>query len=52
VEVEIDGGVKIANAARAVQAGASVLVVASGIFHEPDPAEAARRIAEIAREAA
>jgi ribulose-phosphate 3-epimerase len=52
VELEIDGGVKIDNAARAVEAGATVLVVASGIFREPDPADAARRIAEIAREAA
>jgi ribulose-phosphate 3-epimerase len=52
VEVEIDGGVKIDNAARAVAAGATVLVVASGIFKQSDPAEAARRIAEIVREAA
>lgn len=52
VELEIDGGVKIDNAARAISSGATVLVVASGIFHEPDPAEAARTIAAIAREAA
>jgi ribulose-phosphate 3-epimerase len=52
IDLEIDGGVKIDNAARALASGATVLVVASGIFHEPDPAEAARRIAEIAREAA
>ncbi len=52
VDVEIDGGVKLDNAERAVEAGANVLVVASGIFHEPDPEEAARRIAEIVRGAA
>ena len=49
VEVEIDGGVKVDNAQRAVDAGASVLVAASGIFHTPDKAEAARRLAAIAR---
>ena len=52
VELEIDGGVKIENAVRAVEAGATVLVAASGIFRTPDPTEAARRLAEIAREAA
>jgi ribulose-phosphate 3-epimerase len=52
VELEIDGGVKIANARRAVDAGATVLVAASGIYGEPDKAEAAARLAAIAREAA
>lgn len=49
VDVEIDGGVKIHNARRAVEAGATVLVAASSIFLAPDPAEAARELAEIAR---
>jgi ribulose-phosphate 3-epimerase len=49
VDVEIDGGVKPDNARRAVDAGASVLVAASAIFRAPDPADAARRLAEIAR---
>jgi ribulose-phosphate 3-epimerase len=48
VEVEIDGGVKVENAQRAVDAGASVLVSASGIFKAPDKVEAARTLAEIA----
>jgi ribulose-phosphate 3-epimerase len=48
VELEIDGGVKIENAARAVAAGATVLVAASGVFAEPDPADAARALADIA----
>jgi ribulose-phosphate 3-epimerase len=52
VELEIDGGVKVANARRAVEAGATVLVAASGIYHEPDKAAAAARLAAIAREAA
>jgi ribulose-phosphate 3-epimerase len=48
VELEIDGGVKIENARRAVEAGATVLIAASGVFAEPDPADAARRLAAIA----
>jgi ribulose-phosphate 3-epimerase len=48
VDVEIDGGVTIENAQRAVDAGATVLVSASGIFQAPDKAEAARSLAEIA----
>jgi ribulose-phosphate 3-epimerase len=48
VELEIDGGVKIENAARAVAAGATVLIAASGVFAEPDPADAARSLAAIA----
>jgi len=51
VELEIDGGVKIDNARRAVDAGATVLVAASGLFGEPDPAETARRFAEIVKAA-
>jgi ribulose-phosphate 3-epimerase len=47
--VEIDGGVKVHNAQRAVDAGASVLVAASAIFRAPDPVAAARELAAIAR---
>jgi ribulose-phosphate 3-epimerase len=49
VDIEIDGGVKLDNAQRAVDAGATVLVSASGIYQAPDPEDAARRLAEIAR---
>jgi ribulose-phosphate 3-epimerase len=52
VDVEIDGGVKLDNAERAVRAGATVLVAASGIFREPDPAVAARALADVVKEAA
>jgi ribulose-phosphate 3-epimerase len=52
IDVEIDGGVKLDNAERAVRAGATVLIAASGIFREPDPAEAARALADIVKEAA
>jgi len=48
VELEIDGGVKLDNAQEAVDAGATVLIAASGIFAQPDPADAARRLARIA----
>jgi ribulose-phosphate 3-epimerase len=48
-DIEIDGGVKVANAKRAVDAGATVLVSASGIYQAPDPVEAARTLAAIAR---
>jgi ribulose-phosphate 3-epimerase len=51
VDLEIDGGVKLDNARRAVDAGATVLVVASGLFGRPDPAEAARALATIAEAA-
>jgi ribulose-phosphate 3-epimerase len=49
VPLEIDGGVKVDNAKRAVDAGATVLVAASGIFRQADPAGAARSLAAIAR---
>ena len=48
VDIEIDGGVKVENAQRAVDAGATVLVSASGIYRAPDKVEAARALAEIA----
>jgi ribulose-phosphate 3-epimerase len=48
VELEIDGGVKVENAARAIAAGATVLIAASGVFSQPDPAVAARELAAIA----
>ena len=48
VDVEIDGGVKVENAQRAVDAGATVLVSASGIYKAPDKVEAARALKEIA----
>ena len=52
VDLEVDGGVKVDNARRAVDAGATVLIAASGIFAQPDPAAAARGLQAIARGAA
>jgi ribulose-phosphate 3-epimerase len=48
IALEIDGGVKLGNARRALDAGATVLVAASGIFGQPDPSAAARTLAAIA----
>ena len=50
-DVEVDGGVKRDNARRCVDAGANVLVVASGIFQEPDIAAAARELKTIVENA-
>ena len=47
-DIEIDGGVKIENANRCVEAGATVLVAASAIFQAPDIAAAARDLKAIA----
>jgi len=44
VEIEIDGGIKIDNAARATEAGVDILVSGTGIFGAGDPAAAARAI--------
>lgn len=52
VDLEIDGGVKVDNARRAVDAGATVLIAASGIYGAPDKARAAAELAAIAKEAA
>jgi len=49
VDVEIDGGVKVDNAQRAVDAGATVLIAASGIFQAADPVDAAARLARVAK---
>jgi ribulose-phosphate 3-epimerase len=48
IDVEIDGGVKLDNAKRCVDAGANVLVVASGIYHAEDVEGAAREMKTIA----
>lgn len=48
-DVEVDGGVRLDNARRCVDAGASILTAASAVFQAPDPADAARALADIAR---
>lgn len=47
-DVEIDGGVKLENAKRCVEAGATVLVAASAIFQAEDISAAARDLKAIA----
>ncbi len=47
-DLEIDGGVKLENAGRCVEAGATVLVAASAIFQAADVAGAARELKQIA----
>jgi ribulose-phosphate 3-epimerase len=44
VEIEIDGGIKVDNAAVAAEAGVDILVSGTGIFGADDPAAAARAI--------
>ena len=41
LDIEIDGGIDVHTAPRAVQAGANVLVAGSAIFAQPDPLRAA-----------
>jgi ribulose-phosphate 3-epimerase len=48
-DVEIDGGISAANARRALDAGANVLVAASAIFQAADVGAAARALARIVR---
>lgn len=49
VDVVVDGGINADTGGRCIAAGATVLAAASSIFKAPDPAEAARRLAEVAR---
>jgi ribulose-phosphate 3-epimerase len=45
--VEVDGGVSPATVPSLLEAGASWFVAGSAVFHAPDPAEAARLLAEM-----
>jgi ribulose-phosphate 3-epimerase len=49
VDVEVDGGINEESGPRCVAAGATVLAAASSVFRAGDPAEAARRLSQIAR---
>jgi ribulose-phosphate 3-epimerase len=44
VEIEMDGGIKVANAHLVVEAGVDILVAGTGIFGADDPLAAARRL--------
>ncbi|MDP9282564.1 MAG: HisA/HisF-related TIM barrel protein, partial [Chloroflexota bacterium] len=41
VELEVDGGVKLDNVHRVIEAGATVVVAGSAVFETPDGVEAA-----------
>jgi ribulose-phosphate 3-epimerase len=43
VELEVDGGVKLDNVHRVVEAGASVVVAGSAVFESPDGVDAAMK---------
>jgi ribulose-phosphate 3-epimerase len=43
VELEVDGGVKLDNVRRVIEAGASVVVAGSAVFESTDGVEAATR---------
>lgn len=46
LEIEVDGGIKIDNAAKVALAGAHILVAGSAIFGAPNPAEVIQKIKE------
>lgn len=50
VDLEVDGGIDVATAPRAVRAGANVLVAGSAIFVQPDPLSAAKELRAAAYE--
>ena len=47
--LEVDGGVKRENAARAVAAGADVLVIGTGLFRAQSPADVVRDVSALGR---
>lgn len=47
--IEIEGGVNLHNARRAIDAGATVLVAASSVFEAEDAGDVARELAAVAR---
>ena len=49
LDVEIDGGITVETGRQCMEAGATVLTAASSIYQAPDPAEAARELAAVAR---
>lgn len=49
LDIEVDGGIDVATAPIAVEAGANVLVAGSAIFGRPDPLEAAHELRVAAR---
>ena len=46
LEIEVDGGIKVNNAAEAVSAGATVLVAGTAVVQAPDPVWAVKQLKE------
>ena len=44
LEIEVDGGVKVTNAAEVISAGATVLVAGTAVITAPDPALAVKQL--------
>jgi len=51
LDIEVDGGIGLANVQEVVGAGANVIVAGSAIFNSPDPCETTREMVRLAREA-
>jgi ribulose-phosphate 3-epimerase len=49
--IEVDGGLDLDNVADAVRAGAEIIVAGTSVFRSPDPAEAVRKMRQVASEA-
>ena len=49
--IEVDGGVGLDNVTEVVRAGAEIIVAGTSVFHTPDPADAVRKMRQIASEA-
>lgn len=49
--IEVDGGLGLDNVADVVRAGGEIIVAGTSVFHTPDPAEAVRRMRQVASEA-
>ena len=50
-DLQVDGGIHIGNCAELVELGANVIVSGTGIFGQPDPAEAAKVLRARCKEA-
>jgi ribulose-phosphate 3-epimerase len=49
IPIEVDGGIKLDNAAEIIRAGMEIVVAGSAIYDAPDPASAIRALKDIAR---
>jgi ribulose-phosphate 3-epimerase len=50
-QIEVDGGVSLENVSEVVRAGAEIIVAGTSVFHTADPADAVRRMRQVASEA-